>query len=427
MTDSHRRRRSLTHVGGAIETAGDAADASALAHALDVPASQGPDHAERGEGKTKQVVEPNTDPSRAHVHGFHTYPARMHPLTAARLVEAFCPVGGRILDPFCGSGTVLVEAMIQGKTALGVDLNPLAVLLASRKTMARTAESLEALIANAKDCAAFADQRRKARAKPIRRYPREDALLFEPHVLMELDSLRGAIHERRKDPHGPDLALILSSILVKCSNRIGDTSTNTTPRKLAPGFPSRLFVKKTQEWVGRLVEFNALLPSEKPSESKILLGDATKLPGLPFHPVDAMVTSPPYAATYDYIDHHAMRLRWLGMDSGQFQRGELGSRSAYQRIDPRAAKRIWTRELGQFLTSAAPLLPKNGALVMVIADSSVGEIPLRADEIVAATARECGFFPSARASQSRPHFHGPGLIAFRDKPRAEHAIALRKN
>jgi hypothetical protein len=64
---------------------------------------------------------------------------------------------------------------------------------------------------------------------------------------------------------------------------------------------------------------------------------------------------------------------------------------------------------------------------MVIADSSVGEIPLRADEIVAATARECGFFPSARASQPRPHFHGPGLIAFRDKPRAEHAIALRKN
>ena len=426
MTESHRRRRSLTHVGGAIETAGDSADAKALAYALEVPVSFGTDFGEP-KGKTSGPTEPETDPARAHVHGFHTYPARMHPLTAARLGEAFCPPGGRILDPFCGSGTVLVEAMIQGKTALGVDLNPLAVLLASRKTLARTPESLEALPNEAKDCAAFADQRRKARAKPTRRYPREDALLFEPHVLMELDSLRGAIHERRKNPNGPDLALVLSSILVKCSNRIGDTSTNTTPRKLAPGFPSRLFVKKTQEWVARLAEFTALLPSQKPPESKILLGDATKLPDLPFHPVDAMVTSPPYAATYDYIEHHAMRLRWLGMDAAPFQRGELGSRSAYQRIDPRAAKRIWTKELGQFLTSAAPLLPKNGALVMVIADSSVGEIPLRADEIVAATARECGFFPSARASQPRPHFHGPGLIAFRDKPRAEHAIALRKN
>ena len=422
MKDSHRRRRSLTHVGGAIETAGDAADASALAHALDVPVSRATDL-----GETHRHKEPDTDPARAHVHGFHTYPARMHPLTAARLSEAFCPPKGRILDPFCGSGTVLVEAMIQGKTALGVDLNPLAVLLASRKSLARTTESLDALVAEAKDCAAFADQRRKARAKPTRRYPREDALLFEPHVLMELDSLRGAIHERRKSFHGPDLALVLSSILVKCSNRIGDTSSNTTPRKLAPGFPSKLFVRKTQEWVARLAEFAALLPSEKTPESKILLGDATKLPDLPFHPVDAMVTSPPYAATYDYIEHHAMRLRWLGLDAAPFQRGELGSRSAYQRIDPRAAKRIWTRELGRFLVSAAPLLPKNGALVMVIADSSVGEIALRADEIVAVTARECGFFPSARASQPRPHFHGPGLIAFRDKPRAEHAIALRKN
>ena len=414
MTDSFPRRRSLTHVGGAIETAGDAADAKALAHAMDVNPSN--------EGDSGS----NDNATRNHVHGFHTYPARMHPVTASRLVEAFCPLGGRILDPFCGSGTVLVEAMIQGRTAFGVDLNPLAVLLSSCKTKNRDPEHLSEMVAEAAQCAAIADERRKARTKPSRRYPRLDAELFEPHVLMELDSLRHAIHERRKTPVGPDLALVLSSLLIKCSNRVGDTSNNTTPRKLAPGFPAKIFVQKAEEWALRLADFASLLPGDPVPEATVLQGDATKLAMLDLDPVNAIVTSPPYAATYDYFEHHDVRLRWLGMDAISFQRGELGSRTTYQKLYPNSAKRLWSEELGQFLVSAGGLLKKGGALVMVLADSSVGNIALRADEIVAEIARDCGFLPTAKASQARPHFHGPGQEAFFKRPRAEHAIALRK-
>ncbi len=436
MTDSFPRRRSLTHVGGAIETAGDATDAKALAHALEVsPSSEG----ESGSFDNQ---------TRTHIHGFHTYPARMHPVTASRLVEAFCPAGGRILDPFCGSGTVLVEAMILGRTALGVDLNPLAVLLSSCKTKSRTPQQLAEMVAEAAQCAALADDRRRARTKPTRRYPRLDALLFEPHVLMELDSLRLGVHERRKTPVGPDLALILSSILIKCSNRVGDTSNNTTPRKLAPGFPAKHFFLKAEEWAHRLDDVATLLPRTHehvatllPSTPEhvatllprnpehgatVLQGDATKLAMLPLDPVDAIVTSPPYAATYDYFEHHDVRLRWLGMDAVTFQRGELGSRTAYQKLYPNSAKRLWSQELGQFLVSAGGLLKKGAPLVLVIADSSVANVALRADEIVAEIARGCGFHPSAKASQVRPHFHGPGQEAFLQRPRAEHAIALRK-
>src|SRR5437870_178595 len=96
-------RRSLTNVGGAIDTEGDRADADRLARALDVP----------------PPTDSEGDPARSHVHGFHTYPARLHPLTAARLVTAFAPAGGRVLDPFCGSGTVLVESLVAGRAALG--------------------------------------------------------------------------------------------------------------------------------------------------------------------------------------------------------------------------------------------------------------------------------------------------------------------
>src|SRR5262249_6524516 len=214
MSKPPRRRRSLTHVGGAIDTEGNQPDAERLAHALAVaPATDSDD-----------------DPARGHVHGFHTYPARLHPVTAARLVAAFAPAGGRVLDPFCGSGTVLVESLILGRRPLGVDLNPLAIMLARCKSRLRGRAELGRLVAAAKSCAGGAEPRRRGRADPSRRFTAEDARLFEPHVLRELDSVRAEIEAVRDDGARADLQLVLSSLLVKRSRRLGDTSQALTAR-----------------------------------------------------------------------------------------------------------------------------------------------------------------------------------------------------
>lgn len=410
MTEPSRRRRALTHVGGATETAGDPADAARLAAALTVaPAGDADD-----------------DPARSHVHGFHTYPARLHPDTAARLVRAFAPPGGRVLDPFCGSGTVLVEALAAGRRPLGVDLNPLAVRLARAKTRPRGAEELDRLVARAAECAAAADARRKAKAGATRRLPAEDVALFEPHVLLELDSLRAAVEGLPDEPARRDLSLVLSAILVKLSRRSGDTAGGTAPRRTAAGAAARLFHRKAEEWARRLAAFAALLPSPPPPPAFVAQDDATVLRTLPPGGVAAVVTSPPYAATYDYLAHHALRLRWLGLDPTPLFRGEFGSRSAYRRLNPAAARATWAGELERFVRAAGRVLPAGGPLVMVVADSAVGGVALRADEVVAEVARGCGFIPVARASQPRPHFHGPTAAAFRGRPRAEHAILLRR-
>jgi site-specific DNA-adenine methylase len=68
-------------------------------------------------------------------HGFHPYPARMMPLIAKRVVETYAVrEDDVVLDPFCGSGTVLVEALVHDKDAIGFDINPHAVLIAKAKT-----------------------------------------------------------------------------------------------------------------------------------------------------------------------------------------------------------------------------------------------------------------------------------------------------
>lgn len=410
MNDEPRRRRALTHVGGRTDTEGDPADTRPLAAALDVPPSTGEDD----------------DPTRAHVHGFHTYPARLHPDTAGRLVRTFVPGGGRVLDPFCGSGTVLVEAMIAGRKPLGTDLNPLAVRLAQCKTRPRSAAEIESFRERARACAAGADARRKAKAGATRRLPQEDVALFEPHVLLELDSLRAEVHRQPDAAARADLELVLSSVLVKLSRRRADTSGVMTARRTAAGFAAKLFVQRAEDLAARFAAFAQLLPSPLPLAPFVGQDDATVLKALPPVGVEAIVTSPPYAATYDYTEHHALRLRWLGLDAAPLTRGELGARSRYQRIDPRAAAAEWQRELGTFFRAAGRVLPAGGPLVLVLADSAVGSAAIRADEVVLLAARECGFVPVARASQPRPHFHAPTAAAFRARPRFEHALLLRR-
>ncbi len=391
-----KRRRALTNVGGAIDTEGDRADAERLARALAVPPS----------------TDADDDPARSHVHGFHTYPARMHPATAARLVGAFTVTGARVLDPFCGSGTVLVEALVAGRGAVGTDLNPLAVRLSACKTRPRTATDLEQFVTRAAECAEHADARRKAKSGASRRFPAEDVGLFEPHVLLELDSLRAKIETLRDDPARTDLELVLSAVLVKLSKKSGDTSAGTAERRTRAGFAAKLFVQKAQDLAARLSALARLLPTPAPTAA-VLLDDATELKRLPAGPVDAIITSPPYAATYDYLAHHALRLRWLGLDATPLARGEIGSRAAYARVKPKDARATWGKELERFFRAAARVLPPGGPLVVMMADSAVADVAIRADEVVAEAGRACGLVPSARASQPRPHFHGPTAAAFR--------------
>ena len=67
-------------------------------------------------------------------HSLHTYVAAINPPLARTMLEHYVPEGETVLDPFCGGGGVLVEAVLSGRRAIGCDINPLAVLLSKVKT-----------------------------------------------------------------------------------------------------------------------------------------------------------------------------------------------------------------------------------------------------------------------------------------------------
>lgn len=404
---ARKLRRALSHVGGKITLEGGSPEErQALEHAL--------------------AVDPDEGATLAHVHGFHSYPAKLHPDTARRLIEGFSELGGRVLDPFCGSGTVLVEAAIAGRRSFGVDANPLAIELGWLKTHTARAPWVPRLSALAAKVVEHAEGRRLAKAGPTRLYPQEDRDLFAPHVLLELDGLRDGIEHLRGEHERRALKLVLSSMLTKVSQKAGDSSGRVEPKRIAAGFTIKLFKKKTDELVRRIKELETLLP-ERTLPSRIELGDARKLGFLRPGSIDLVVTSPPYAGVYDYFEHHKLRLRWLGLEHREFEKREIGARRRARRASPELARASFERDFSACLAEMSRVLAPDGRAILVVADSVLAGQALYADELVDALGPKVGLSVKVTASQPRPHFHEPTRHAFRRRPRSEHVIVLEKS
>lgn len=398
-------RRALSHVGGETTIEGDPSRGALLVAALDVPPSE--------------VAE---EAARAHVHGFHSYPARMHPVTAQRLVESFSRPGDAVLDPFCGSGTVLVEARLLGRKAVGVDANPLAVRLAALKLRDTSEADRAALLEAARAVAAFADERRKAKSGPTRRYGPEDLALFDRHVLLELDGVRAGIDRVDGLTARAELELVLSSILTKLSRRTSDTSERELERRIASGYAARLFVRKAEELAKRRAEVETRLASAPPA--RVLEGDARRLEGVDDRSIDLVVTSPPYPGVYDYLAHHEARLRWLRLRPERFERAEIGARRRLDPMGPSEGVTRWEREIGDVLAALGRVMRPRACAILLLADSVVAGRPVYSVDVIRRVAPRAFLRLDAVASQPRPHFHAPTARAFASRPRREHAILL---
>ena len=81
-------------------------------------------------------------------HGFHAYPAKMIPQIADKLLSEFGKNANVVFDPFCGTGTSLVESKLRNIDSIGFDLNPLALLIANVKTTPIEEKTLKLYLKN---------------------------------------------------------------------------------------------------------------------------------------------------------------------------------------------------------------------------------------------------------------------------------------
>jgi len=92
------------------------------------------------------------NPDRA-THLIHSYPAKllMHIPYFFLNNDIFSKPGAIVLDPFCGSGTVLLESLLAGRNAVGTDTNPLASLISQVKTSPLNIQKLKSYIVQLRD------------------------------------------------------------------------------------------------------------------------------------------------------------------------------------------------------------------------------------------------------------------------------------
>ncbi|MFA5779718.1 MAG: DNA methyltransferase [Elusimicrobiota bacterium] len=89
--------------------------------------------------------------TKTYTHCFHSYPAMMIPQIAERLIETYGQKAKLLFDPYCGTGTSLVEANLKNINAIGTDLNPLARLISKVKTTKVNLQNLDLFIRDFND------------------------------------------------------------------------------------------------------------------------------------------------------------------------------------------------------------------------------------------------------------------------------------
>ena len=355
------------------------------------------------------------DDADTFTHGFHSYPARLHPSIAACVLDSFAPPGARahVVDPFCGSGTVLVEARRRGLPSSGVDLNPVALRVARVKTEVRDEASRDHFLAILDGVVERSKERVRARAPGRAPLDKETAARFEPHVLRELAGLYEEIEA--VDDEKKTLEVVLSAIIVKVSKQRADTDAREhDARRMGRFIPTEIFHKKGMELVERWFRFAEACPAGSPAPT-LFLDDARRLDRIIETKADVIVTSPPYAGTYDYAAHHALRVPWLGVDD-RTMRGEIGARRNLGGPDARTR---WDDEMRALLHAVARSLAKDGIAFFVVGDGELGGVRIAADAHLEQLAPATGIHVVAVASAPRVDRRGGA-------DRHEHVVALAR-
>jgi DNA modification methylase len=293
-------------------------------------------------------------------HGLHAFKGKFYPQLAKSLLNiSGVGLGGRVLDPFCGSGTFLVEGMLNGFAAYGCDLNPLAAKIARSKT---------AILCLPRDVADLAmrslleriARRRGTFPTSLDQFPDEthEELFswFPEPVLYKLNWLLGQAR-LFGDPALIDFLEVLISSLIRevCQQDPTDLRIRRRKKALEDAPVFELFRERLEQQYERLLKYwcvagrqpGRVIPATVREGDSREAGTMAAL-GLDTYSVDCVVTSPPYATALPYIDTDRLSLlAVMGLTSpvrSHLEENLTGSREIRRAIRQRLEDELQGRE-----------------------------------------------------------------------------------
>jgi len=296
-----------------------------------------------------------------HVHRLHPYLGKYIPQLVEELFRRHVPAGGRVLDPFAGSGTTLVQALESGLDSVGVDIAAFNCLLMGVKTAAHNPFVLESELRDA--LARYdAGDGRVGRATAYTR------AWFAPQAGADLLRFRSIVDDYE---HVDVLRIVLaraarSARLTTHFDLDFPKKPQSEPywcfkhkRECRPVERAEHFVRRyALDTLVRLKEFSRVRSHRS---VEVLHGDAREL-ALPGQ-FDAVVTSPPYPGLIDYHEQHRYAYDLLGLDD--LREREIG---AAARGTSRAAIDAYVDGIAGVLGACSGVLKRRGRVVIVVND-----------------------------------------------------------
>ena len=363
-------------------------------------------------------------------HMIHSYPAKMfHRIPSVFLNTINLPTGACILDPFCGSGTVLLEANLRGHHAIGLDINPLARLISRVKLTPLDPGELY------RQLHYIAKRAKRSRAVP-RHQPILDAWLSRParvglHRILvaigdiECDDARAFFlvtltsivrGVSLADPAIPPLVRLREDRALTAGQRYRKALQRSQSVTVSTVYSA--FVEAANSNIRRMFEFLTLRQQTPNRGFSFVDGDAahTELsPGA----VDAIITSPPYCGAQKYVRSMKLELIFSGYpgdDLRHLDRQTLGTEAVSSRpielwklltgeayVD-RIVRAIYVQNptratmasnyckyLMAFARECRRVLRPGGHLLVTLGRSTLAGVPFLADRVFRRAAKEAGF------------------------------------
>ncbi len=247
----------------------------------------------------------------------HPFPARMSPgLALAALQEG--EICGPILDPMCGSGTVIRAAIENGHRAIGLDMDPLAVLMSRVWTTPIDADDVE-LDATKLVRKAVSLHRRGVKLPWIDEDPetaRFAEYWFAHNQMRDLRSLASLLIEE----HGAVadvLRLALSRTIITKDKGA------SLGRDVSHSRPHRVMLENDYDVMKGFVraarDVARKIGAPRRGRARVGHGDARSMRSIKTGSVGLVVTSPPYLNAIDYMRGHRLALVWLGHQLGELR------------------------------------------------------------------------------------------------------------
>lgn len=267
-------------------------------------------------------------------HGYYTYPAKFIPQLVSRLINTYSQETDVVLDPFMGSGTTIVEALVNNRVGVGTDINEIAYLVSKVKTTPIESKDLHSAffkIENDLHIRLGKDYKKWINLA-LQDIPKNERIdyWFLPEQKEKLAVILFTIREIENKDIQDFFLIAFAQILKSASVWLQKSIKPTRDLKKKIYNPQKLFLQQLQKMIKKHIEYDKLL-SDKAKKNidiyrNISCGDSRKV-FCKDETVQLVVTSPPYVTSYEYADLHQLPSLWLGFleELAPFRKKFIGS------------------------------------------------------------------------------------------------------